>query len=226
MSQDVDINTEDAKKIIDLYKLVDEMNSRKKIISTVSELEDESKSEMLNELSDINKKRKMFIDILGYDEKYITNVLVKYLKADTRKDTLWKLFGESIYENICNNIPSNTKLCSCCGERFEYNIKACKPTMYCKDCANTINKENMRRLAKISYKKSKSQNSFFHDTPQTLDYQRIQRFYFMNLKNEIMTIRERRILYFMCEEQNSVFPNLYPNSSHKITKVRKTKIKI
>ena len=44
--------------------------------------------------------------------------------------------------------------------------------------------------------------------PKTLDYQRIQRFYFMNLKNELMTIRGRRILYFMCEEQNSVFPNL------------------
>ena len=152
MSQDVDITTEDAKKVIDLYKLVDEMNSRKKIISTVSELGDESKSEMLSELSDINKKRKMFIDILGYDEKYITNVLVKYLKDDVRKDTLWKLFGESIYENICNSIPSNTKLCEVCGERFEFVQKVGKPEIYCCSCRKN---KLVERYKKYNVKREK-----------------------------------------------------------------------
>ena len=43
--------------------------------------------------------------------------------------------------NLQNNIPSNTKLCEVCGERFEYNTNSCKPTLYCKKCAEIIKTE-------------------------------------------------------------------------------------
>lgn len=131
ITEDVDTTSEKANEIISLYNLVDENNSDKKIANTVSELEDESKSEMLQEKLDIEKKRKMFITNVGCDEDYIVNVLVKYLKNETRKDTLWKLFGYKIYENICDNLEG-TKQCEVCGKRFKCNSNSQK---MCERCA-------------------------------------------------------------------------------------------
>lgn len=59
----------------------------------------------------------------------------------TRKDTLWKLFGDVIYKNLERNLDG-TKLCKTCGERFKYNVKSKKETLYCNDCARKINIKN------------------------------------------------------------------------------------
>ena len=53
--------------------------------------------------------------------------------------------------NIQTNIPSNTKLCEVCGERFEYNTDAKKETLYCKKCAKKIDNEKAKERAKQAY---------------------------------------------------------------------------
>jgi hypothetical protein len=41
-----------------------------------------------------------------------------------------------------NNIPSNTKLCEVCGERFEYNTDAKTPKENCNKCQAELDKQN------------------------------------------------------------------------------------
>lgn len=98
---------------------------------------------------DATKQKKMFIELIGETEDYITNILVKALQNDVNKDTLWKLFGENIYNNLLNNI-GNTKICEVCGERFEYNINCKNLPKYCESCAKKIDKEKAKeRMKKI-----------------------------------------------------------------------------
>ena len=70
-------------------------------------------------------------------------MLIKYCndKKMVNKNILWNSFGDTIIKNLQSNIPANTKLCEVCGERFEYNTNSCKPTLYCKKCAERIKTE-------------------------------------------------------------------------------------
>lgn len=122
------------KKIIERYI---ELNRSKKVIS--KEERDKKRkvyyvdTYIRNELLKINE-----------DIRYVTDVLVKYLyeeKNASNKNTLWNSFGHIIVENIVMNLPQNTKLCEVCGDRFEYNPKAKKETLYCKKCAERIHRQ-------------------------------------------------------------------------------------
>lgn len=86
----------------------------------------------------------MFIKTIKEEENYIVNVLVKSLQNDVNKDTLWRLFGETIYNNLKKNI-GNTKVCEVCGERFKITNNRGK---YCENCANEIIKMNDRNRKK------------------------------------------------------------------------------
>jgi hypothetical protein len=88
------------------------------------------------------------------DEKYITDVLVKYLyktKNSKHKETLWLSFGDIIVDNLKNNININYILCDKCGKRIlksSNNLKLCdecslyKPVEHkivtCMDCGETF----------------------------------------------------------------------------------------
>jgi DNA-directed RNA polymerase subunit RPC12/RpoP len=74
----------------------------------------------------------MFIVLVGESENYITDILVKSLRDDVRKDTLWRLFGDIIYGNITRNLDG-TKICSKCGERFNISSNADR-NIYCEKC--------------------------------------------------------------------------------------------
>ena len=50
--------------------------------------------------------------------------------------------------NLQNNIPSNTKLCEVCGERFEFEHKVGKPEIYCPKCKKAIELEKTRNRVK------------------------------------------------------------------------------
>jgi predicted amidophosphoribosyltransferase len=68
--------------------------------------------------------------LLAYKELFIIN---PYEGVD---------FGVRCFTpSLQTNIPANTKLCEVCGERFEYNTNSCKPTLYCKKCAERIKTE-------------------------------------------------------------------------------------
>jgi hypothetical protein len=73
------------------------------------------------------------------DINYVVDVLVKYLyiKKSSRKETLWKSFGDILFENLQYNLE-NTKQCESCGSRID--IKSNK-TKYCNDCAKYIKNE-------------------------------------------------------------------------------------
>ena len=133
MSEDVNINTDDAKIIVDLYKRVDEANQRILSGVDISNMDfDEKKLFYLFTEYNSKKQCQLFIDELGYSLEYITNTLVKSLQNESTKDTLWKLFGEQIYNNIQTNLYG-TKICECCKERFTTSGKSDR-NIYCENC--------------------------------------------------------------------------------------------
>lgn len=79
---------------------------------------------------------------LGYNAKEVVDMLVKYCheKKMPNKNILWNSFGDIVFENINKNVPSNTKLCDVCGERFEYNLNCKTLPKYCNECAKEVNK--------------------------------------------------------------------------------------
>jgi hypothetical protein len=141
---DVDKNTEKTKQIIELYQSINDSNIRKLSYIDLNSLEiDEKKKVKLQLEFDSIKQKDRFVEIIDEPAEYIADVLVKSLQGDINKDTLWRLFGDMIYENIKRNLEG-TKICEKCGERFEYNTKRNNKPKYCKICAKEVNKEKTR----------------------------------------------------------------------------------
>ena len=141
----VDIKTEKAQEIISLYRDIEATNLRK-----ISHIEwdsldfREKKKVQLQIQFDSNKQRELFRELIGESKEYITDVLVKALQDDVNKDTLWRLFGNVIYSNIERNLK-DTKICKCCGERFEYETKVGKPPIFCSKCVNIVANEKAKK---------------------------------------------------------------------------------
>ena len=58
---------------------------------------------------------------LGYDEKYICDVLIKQLfgaSKSVNKRAFWTLYGDIVYNNLCRNIDENYIQCEKCKTRF------------------------------------------------------------------------------------------------------------
>lgn len=147
MSDEVDINSTEAQRVIGLYKQVEESNQRLLSGVDVSNMTfDEKKLFYLFTEYNSEKQLQLFIDELGYSVEYITNVLVKALQSESTKDTLWKLFGEQIYNNIQSNLHE-TKICEVCGERFEYNKFDSKKKL-CDECYDYKRHEDVKNNVK------------------------------------------------------------------------------
>ena len=60
--------------------------------------------------------------ILQYGSvQYVTDVLVRGLFHEhhvRKKSAFWDCFGATVYENLLNNLPANTRLCLTCGKRI------------------------------------------------------------------------------------------------------------
>lgn len=131
-NSDVDCKTDKANKILELYRELENTNLRKLSHVDFSSLDiDEKKRALLQLEFDTNKQRSMFMDIVGESKEYITDILVKLLQDDVNKDTLWRLFGDVIYENIKRNL-NGTKICCKCNNRFIPNNNKMK---YCEQCS-------------------------------------------------------------------------------------------
>jgi len=145
----ININTEKAKKIINLYKSIHEKNIRKLSHIDLNNIDFEEKKKILMQMEyNSNKQRKMFLEIAEKNLEYVTDVLIKSLRDDINKDTLWKLFGDVIYSNIRNNLKG-TKICKQCSSRF---IPANNKAKYCKECA-------YKKQLKLSRKYKKNRNA-------------------------------------------------------------------
>lgn len=141
---DVDCKTDKANEILELYRELESTNLRKLSHVDFSILDiDEKKRALLQIEFDTNKQRKMFVDIVGESKEYITDVLVKLLQDDVNKDTLWRLFGEVIYDNLERNLRG-TKICKKCGCRFHTESKKMNEK-YCKDCSKQVKNEQNKR---------------------------------------------------------------------------------
>lgn len=68
------------------------------------------------------------------DERYITDVLVKYLfdiKNAASKIVFWNCYGYIVYDNLVSNLGTTTTLCIKCGKRF---TKKTNRQVYCDEC--------------------------------------------------------------------------------------------
>lgn len=142
----IDIKTEKAQEVINLYKEIDNVNLRKLSHTDWDNVDFwEQKKIYLQIQFDSNKQRELFAEIIGMPEEYISDVLVKALQDDVNKDTLWRLFGEVIYRNIEKNL-SGTKICKKCGNRFHYDTSIVgKPSSLCASCRNQNQLEKYRK---------------------------------------------------------------------------------
>lgn len=67
--------------------------------------------------------------------QYVTDVLVRGLFHEhhvRKKSAFWDCFGNTVYENLLNNLPENTRLCLTCGKRIPVgsgsrHCEACQP---------------------------------------------------------------------------------------------------
>lgn len=148
----IDIKTEKAQEIVSLYRDIEETNLRR-----ISHIEwdsldfREKKKIQLQIQFDSNKQRDLFKELIGESKEYITDVLVKSLQDDVNKDTLWRLFGDVIYSNIRKNLEG-TKICKCCGNRFEYDITSRKTPNNCNECSYKIHREQKTKSERIRRK--------------------------------------------------------------------------
>ena len=142
----IDIKTEKAQEVINLYKEIDNVNLRRLSHTDWDNVDFwEQKKLYLQIQFDSNKQRELFAEIIGMPEEYISDVLVKALQDDVNKDTLWRLFGEIIYRNLEKNL-SGTKICKKCGNRFHYDTSIVgKPSSLCASCRNQNQLEKYRK---------------------------------------------------------------------------------
>ena len=147
----IDINTSEAEEIIELYRTIDETKIRELSYIDLSMLDirDRSKVDMQLEFN-ARRQCKKFVEYIDKPKDYIVDVLIKALRNDINKDTLWKLFGDVIYNNIERNLEG-TKICTKCGVRFTmdyHNQQLCNTcstyqpliskTIICIDCGEKV----------------------------------------------------------------------------------------
>lgn len=138
----VDKNTEKAKEILELYNSINETNIRKLYYINLDSLEIDEKRKIKLQLEfDSIKQSQQFVDYIGEQKEYITDVLVKSLQNEINKDTLWRLFGDVIYNNIERNLKG-TKICKNCKERF---LSTNNKSKYCEICSKTIKNEQNKQ---------------------------------------------------------------------------------
>lgn len=142
----IDIKSEKAQEIINLYREIENVNLRKLSHTDWDNIDFwEQKKVYLQIQFDSNKQKKLFTDLIGMPEEYISDVLVKALQDDVNKDTLWRLFGEIIYHNIEINL-NGTKICKKCGNRFQYDPSSIgKPNSLCANCRSQNQLEKYKK---------------------------------------------------------------------------------
>lgn len=142
----IDIKSEKAQEIINLYREIENVNLRRLSHTDWDNIDFwEQKKVYLQIQFDSNKQRKLFTDLIGMPEEYISDVLVKALQDDVNKDTLWRLFGEIIYHNIEINL-NGTKICKKCGNRFQYDPSSIgKPNSLCANCRSQNQLEKYKK---------------------------------------------------------------------------------
>jgi hypothetical protein len=137
----VDCKNEKASEILKLYRELENTNLRRLSHIDFSVLDfDEKKKVALQLEFDNNKQRKLFVEMIGENKEYITDVLVKLLQDDVNKDTLWRLFGEVIYNNIERNLKGS-RICSKCQKRFYVSNENDYSGKYCTECKVIIIRE-------------------------------------------------------------------------------------
>jgi hypothetical protein len=134
--------------IIDKYQ---EMDLKKHFMINCSEDDDET-----NNIPYIYQDIKKEILEINDNVNYVVDVLVEYLykhKQSNYKTTLWECFGDTILENIKNNIANDSISCEKCGERIQQTTSNKK---YCPDCSKEEWKKYNREKQKEYYNKKKN----------------------------------------------------------------------
>jgi hypothetical protein len=140
--KNVDIETENAKEIINKYT---ELDLKKRFMPT--ENEDKDSSDTIYLYNEIRNR----ILSLNNNINYVADVLIEYLykyKNSGYKTTLWSSFGDIIVQNLKYNIVMNQMYCEMCGDIIERTTGNKK---YCYECAREI-KLIQDRIADKKYK--------------------------------------------------------------------------
>jgi hypothetical protein len=141
---DIDKNMNKAKEILEIYNSINDANVRKLSYEDTDLLDVDEKRKVNLQLEfDSIKQSEQFVSFIGESAEYITDVLVKSLQNDINKDTLWRLFGDIIFNNIKNNLEG-TKICENCKERFKLQSNLDR-NVYCNKCKRDNELEKKRK---------------------------------------------------------------------------------
>ena len=145
---DEDIETDEAKLIIDKYN---ELDLKKYFMINQKNIEDDRIGNLLYTYQKIRED----IYAINDDLKFVVDVLIKYLykiKKSNYKTTLWSCFGDVIVDNIKMNIERKLTegyiQCSECGKLVKAKNNKHR---FCKSCAREI-KQQQDRIADKKYK--------------------------------------------------------------------------
>lgn len=140
----IHVDSELVNKIVQLYRDVESVNLRRISHMDFSALDyDDKKRALLQMEFDSNKQREMFVKFIGEPVTVIVDVLIKELRDDVNKDTMWKLFGDIIYSNIVRNL-NGTKICNCCHNRYTYT-SVLDRNIYCDICKAEKSSQKKRK---------------------------------------------------------------------------------
>lgn len=141
---DTNIQTHQAEQIIALYRQIESTNLRRLSHIDFSALDIDDKRKVLLQMEfDADRQREMFVRLVDMPVSYIVDVLVKALRDDINKDTLWRLFGSEIYKNIETNLK-NSRICKRCNQRFFLINRNDHSSKYCDSCKLEIQREKDR----------------------------------------------------------------------------------
>jgi hypothetical protein len=153
---DEDIQTDDAKSIIDKYN---ELDLKKYFMINKKNIEDDKIKNLLY----TNQKIRKEIYAINDDPKFVVDVLIKYLyesKKSNYKTTLWSCFGDEIIDNIRINIQRKLSegyiQCESCHKLIKPKSNRQK---YCKNCWEE--KERERQLIKWHKYKDKYRSATY-----------------------------------------------------------------
>ena len=99
------------------------------------------------------------ISLVESDDKLVVDTLVNYLYNENSryKDTLWRLYGDILLENLSTNIEG-TIFCVNCNTRKDKNGES----IYCVECYKDVKAQQDRERKRRKYQENKK----FSGTPK------------------------------------------------------------
>lgn len=164
-----------ADKIVEQYKLV---------VSEKLDLTQSSYDDNKNYLAVYANARDCIIEAFPENsEEEIVNAIIEAIFCKSKsgkKKAFWQMFGDVVYNNICQNMDNGLSICQKCGSPY---VKTTANQRYCLKCQQGNGKKNKNKIVMccdcgLEFKVSNSSRRIRCDACQKQERKRINRNYY------------------------------------------------